>query len=419
MPINKPKGTYDVLPEDSLKWQYLENIIKDVCKEYNFKEIRTPIFEESNLFHRGIGDESDIVTKETYDFVDRGNRNITLRPEGTAGVIRSYVENKLYINQNVTKLYYMGPIFRYERPQKGRYRQFNQFGVEAIGSGSPLLDVEVISFACEVLRRIGLKGIKVKLNSIGDKESRNNYRQVLVSHFSKHVDDLCEDCKNRLRKNPLRILDCKVDKDKDFFINAPKVNDYLNDESKAHFDKVLEGLKALGIEYEISPNLVRGLDYYSHTVFEIEAQVEGFGSQNVIGGGGRYDDLVKDLEGPDTKAVGMAFGVDRLLIAMEFEGLFNNLEDNVDCYLITMGDNARLYGLKIINELRKNGLSCETDFMNKGIKAQFKQADLHKAKYTLILGDDELNNNSINVKNNINDLQENIKINDLINYIKR
>lgn len=417
MPITKPKGTYDVLPNEAIKWQYLEEKIKEVCKKYNFKEIRTPIFEESNLFHRGIGDESDIVTKETYDFMDRGNRNITLRPEGTAGVIRSYVENKLYINQNVTKLYYMGPIFRYERPQKGRYRQFNQFGVEAIGSNSPNLDVEVISFACDVLKAIGLKGVKVKINSIGDKESRNIYRKELVKHFSKYKDCLCGDCLNRLEKNPLRILDCKIDSDKDFFKEAPKINDYLNSQSKGHFEEVLKGLENLGISYEISPNLVRGLDYYSHTVFEIEAEVEGFGSQNVIGGGGRYDDLVSDLEGPSTPAIGMAFGVDRLLIAMEYEGLFNNLSDDLDCYLITLGDNAKLKGMQVIANLRNNGLSCETDFMNKGIKAQFKQADLNKAKFTLILGDDEINNGLINVKNNANDLQEAVKLNELVKYL--
>ena len=417
MPITKPKGTYDVLPTDVWKWNRLEMVIKKVCRLYNFKEIRTPIFEYSELFHRTVGETSDIVTKETYNFIDRAERNNTLRPEGTAGVARSFIENKLYAEQSVQKLFYMGPMFRYERQQKGRYRQFSQFGVEAIGSSSPLMDVEVILFAATTLKALGLKGVKVKINSIGDEESRANYRVALVEYFSKYTDELCGDCKNRLEKNPLRILDCKVDNKKEFFANAPKINDYLNEASKAHFEKVIEALKEVGVAYEIDYNLVRGLDYYCHTVFEVEADIEGFGAQNVLGGGGRYDKLVGDLEGPQTPCVGMAFGMDRLLLAMESEGLLRENNDYIHLYIIALGDRARLTTERLLYTIRMGGLVCEADYLNKGIKGQFKQADKFNAKFTAILGDDELDNFVINVKNNETDEQVTIPLNDLYTYV--
>jgi histidyl-tRNA synthetase len=392
-------------------------VIKKVCRLYNFKEIRTPIFEASELFHRTVGETSDMVTKETYDFIDRGGRSNTLRPEGTAGVARSFIENKLYAEQSVQKLFYMGPMFRYERQQRGRYRQFSQFGVEAIGSSSPLMDVEVILFAATTLKALGLKGVKVKINSIGDEESRANYRVALVEYFSKYTDELCSDCKNRLEKNPLRILDCKVDNKKEFFANAPKINDYLNEASKAHFEKVIEALKEVGVAYEIDYNLVRGLDYYCHTVFEVEADIEGFGAQNVLGGGGRYDKLVGDLEGPQTPCVGMAFGMDRLLLAMESEGLLRENNDYIHLYIIALGDRARLTTERLLYTIRLGGLVCEADYLNKGIKGQFKQADKFNAKFTAILGDDELNNFVINVKNNETDEQVTIPLNDLYTYV--
>ena len=416
MPITKPKGTYDVLPSDSWKWNRLETIIRKVSKLYNFKEIRTPIFESGELFHRN-SDTSDMVTKETYDFVDRGGRNNTLRPEGTAGVVRAYIENKMYAEQNVQKLFYMGPNFRYERPQKGRYRQFSQFGVEAIGSDSPLMDVEVILFAATVLKALGLKGVKVRINSIGDEESRNAYRTALVDYFSKYQEELCGDCKNRLEKNPLRILDCKVDNNKEFFANAPKISDYLNETSKNHFAKVVEALKEVGLPYEINPNLVRGLDYYCHTVFELEAEIEGFGAQNVLGGGGRYDKLVGELGGPQTPCVGMAFGMDRLLLAMESEGLLKEQNDYIHLYIISIGDRARLTTERLLYTLRMGGLMCDADYQNKGIKGQFKQADKMNARFTAILGDEELDNFVINLKNNETDEQVTIPLNDLYTHV--
>ena len=416
MPITKPKGTYDVLPSDSWKWVRLETVIRKVSKLYNFKEIRTPIFESSELFHRN-SEQSDMVTKETYDFIDRGGRGNTLRPEGTAGVARAYIENKMYAEQTVQKLFYMGPNFRYERPQKGRYRQFSQVGVEAIGSDSPLMDVEVILYAATVLRALGLKGVKVRINSIGDEESRNAYRTALVEYFSKYQEELCGDCKVRLEKNPLRILDCKVDNQKEFFANAPKISDYLNEASKNHFNKVVEALKEVGLPYEINPNLVRGLDYYCHTVFELEAQIEGFGAQNVLGGGGRYDKLVGELGGPQTPCVGMAFGMDRLLLAMESEGLLKENNEYIHLYIISIGDRARVTTERLLYTLRMGGLMCEADYQNKGIKGQFKQADRLNARFTAILGDEELDNFVINVKNNETDEQVTIPLNDLYSHV--
>ncbi len=415
--IAKPKGTYDILPNESPKWAKLEDTIRKICKLFNYKEIRTPIFESSEVFHRDQNDTSDMVTKETYDFKDRSDRGITLRPEGTAGVARAFVENKLYVENPVSKLFYMGPMFRYERPQKGRNRQFNQFGVEALGSDSPLIDVEVISLGATLIRALGLKDVTVKINSLGDEESRTAYKNVLIEHFSKYKNDLCSDCLNRLEKNPLRILDCKVDRDKDFFKSAPKINQYLNDYSKNRFKDVLEGLDLIGLKYVIDDNLVRGLDYYSHTVFELEVNVPEFGAQNVIGAGGRYDNLISDLGGPKTPGVGMAFGVERLLLATDLNGKKLAKPDEIHAYIIALGDKASKEALRLNNVLRIGGLSTDMDYLNGSLKSQFKKADKNNAKFTLILGDNELENGVINIKNNETDEQETIKLIDVYTYI--
>lgn len=415
--ITKPKGTYDVLPEEVVRWNKLEDAIRKICKLYNYKEIRTPIFESSDVFHRDQNDTSDMVTKETYDFKDRSERNITLRPEGTAGCARAFIENKLYVENPVTKLFYMGPMFRYERPQKGRNRQFNQFGVEALGSDSPLIDVEVIALGAALIRALGLKDVKVKINSLGDEESRDNYKKVLVDHFSKYKAELCSDCLNRLEKNPLRILDCKVDRDKEFFKTAPKINQYLNNESKERFDKVLEALDALDLKYEIDDNLVRGLDYYSHTVFELEVNIPEFGAQNVIGAGGRYDKLISDLGGPKTPGVGMAFGLERLLLACELGGKNLSKTDGLHAYIIALGDNARLIALKMMNIFRIGGLSSDIDYLGGSLKNQFKKADKNNARFTIIIGDNEIESGKINVKDNENDLQEAVDLKDIYIYL--
>ena len=417
MTISKPKGTVDILPGESEKWAAIEQRIRKVCKLYNFKEIRTPIFEAGELFHRDQNDSSDMVTKETYDFVDRGDRNMTLRPEGTAGVARAFIENKLYVENPVSKLFYMGPMFRYERAQRGRQRQFHQFGIESLGSASPLMDAEVIACAVAVIKEFGLSGIKVKINSIGDEESRKSYKDVLVNYFSKYEDDLCEDCKNRLHKNPLRILDCKVDHHKDYFVSAPKISTYLNEESKNHFNKVLEALKNMNIEYEIDENLVRGLDYYTHTVFEIEVDCAELGAQNVICAGGRYNNLISDLGGPETPACGLAFGMERLLFALESEEKKLTREQMNHLFIISMGEKAILKGAEILNECRMGGLISEMDYNNKSIKAQFKLADKNNSLFTVILGDNEIENGTANIKNNETNTQETIEIVNIYKYI--
>ena len=320
--ITKPKGTYDLYGLEGKRWLYISKVIDEVMSRYNYlmqvynyEYFRTPIFESTELFHRGVGETTDIVTKETYDFKDRGDRNMTLRPEGTAGVVRSYIENKMYGDATQPiKLYYNGTMYRYERPQSGRDRELTQFGVEVLGSEDPAIDAEVISLAVNTFKLLGLKGVKVNINSLGDTESRLNYRKALVDYFKPHIDCLCEDCKERLEKNPLRILDCKVDQDNEILKNAPVMLDYLNEESKNRFLDVQNYLDVLDIEYEVNPKVVRGLDYYSHTVFEVEATVKDFGANNVLAGGGRYDGLVSNLGGPETPGMGFACGFGRLVV---------------------------------------------------------------------------------------------------------
>lgn len=415
--INKPKGTYDVLPEEVKSWTKLESTIRKICQIFNYREIRTPIFESSQAFHRDANDTSDMVTKETYDFKDRSDRPITLRPEGTAGTVRAYIENKLYALNPVEKLFYMGPMFRYERPQKGRTRQFSQFGVEALGSNAPSIDAEVIALGATLIKALGLTNVKVKINTLGDAESRQAYKKVLVEYFKNYTDELCSDCINRLEKNPLRILDCKVDKDKEFFKNAPKINDYLSEASKEHFNQVLKSLKDMNIAYEVDPSLVRGLDYYSHTVFELEVDIPEFGAQNVIGAGGRYDTLVKDLGGPDTPGVGMAFGLERLLLACEYAGKKLATPDFLHVYFIALGQKAKEAVLKEMQVCRLGGLYCDMDHLGRGLKAQFKAADSNRAMFTCILGDNELAENKINIKDNTTDLQETISLYEIYPYV--
>lgn len=415
--IQKPKGTYDVYGEYGKKILYLEDLIKSLMEKYNYEYFRTPLFEPSELFHRGVGETTDIVTKETYDFVDRGERNMTLRPEGTAGIVRSFIENKMYGRADMpVKAWYYGPMYRYERPQSGRFREFYQFGVEAFGSNDPALDAEVISIPVRFYQLLGLKNIKVNLNSLGDSESRANYREALVEYFKPFIGSLCEDCQERFLKNPLRILDCKVDADKDIMKNAPKMIDYLNEPSREHFLKVQEYLKAMNIDFVVNPKVVRGLDYYTHTVFEVEASVEGFGSSNVLGAGGRYDNLVENIGGPKTCGVGFALGLERLLTALEFENI-NVLDDNsIDAYIIPMSINEKDYALNIVNNLRMNGFKVDCDYMNRNIKSNFKQADRLNSKYIIIIGEEEKNSQILTIKNNETKEEYKVKYDDLIEF---
>jgi histidyl-tRNA synthetase len=417
MTISKVKGTYDVLPSESYRWHALEKKVHDLLKVYNIKEMRTPIMEYSEVFHRQ-SELSDMVTKETYDFNDRGDRRLTLRPEGTAGIIRSYVENKLYASQELEKVYYIGPNFRYERPQKGRYRQFYQFGVEAIGAVDPALDAEMIILAYDFIKRLGLKGVSVRINSLGDDDSRRNYQEALKNHFLPHETTLCDDCKTRLYKNPLRILDCKVDQKHEAVMKAPTPQDYLNDASKVYFHHVLEHLNASKISYEIAPKLVRGLDYYSHTVFEIEADIEGFGAQNVLGGGGRYQKLVSELGGPELGGIGFACGMERLLMALEAENIELAAEDTLDAYVIVFSEHLKPIASKILYDLRQANIIADMNYTQKAFKGQLKQALRFGAKYLIILGDDEYTKGVVGIKNTLTETQEDVPLARITKYMK-
>ena len=400
--ITKPKGTYDIYGDEGKKWQYVSRVVDEVMERYNYGFIRTPIFESTELFHRGVGDTTDIVSKETYDFMDRGERNMTLRPEGTAGVVRSFIENKMYGDAiQPVKLYYNGTMYRYERPQSGRDRELTQFGVEVLGSSDPAMDAEVISVAVNIFKMLGLKGVKVKINSLGDTESRNAYRDALVEYFKPHMSELCPDCNERLNKNPLRILDCKFDANLDVIKNAPTILDYLNEESKNRFEDVQNYLEVLDIDYEVDPKIVRGLDYYCHTVFEIEATVEGFGSNNVLAGGGRYDTLVSNLGGPETPGIGFACGLGRLINALKLENIELPINNGLDAFILYVNNTEKEYAMALTQDLRLNGFRVETDTMNRSLKGQFKQADRLNPKYLVILNSEDLVAGEIQVKDNL------------------
>lgn len=416
--IQRQKGCIDLYGREAKIWKYVESVIDATMEKYNYNYIRTPIFEATELFHRGVGETTDIVTKESYDFVDKGDRKITLRPEGTAGVVRSYIENKMYGDPNQpVKVYYNGTMYRYERPQSGRDRELTQFGMEILGSDDPLSDAEIISAAVNVYKMLGLKEIKVNLNTLGDTESRNNYREALINYFRPHIDELCEDCMDRLEKNPLRILDCKVDSDNPLLLNAPTTLDYLNDESRDRFEKVQEYLDIMQIKYEINPRIVRGLDYYNHTVFEIEAKVEGFGSNNVIGAGGRYNGLVNQLGGPETPCVGFASGIGRLVMALELEEVKLPIVEDVDLFLMYVNEDEKKYAAYLIQELRLAGFIVETEYTGRNLKGQFKQADRLGAKFLAILNSEDLNNNEVKIKNNKTKEEEVISLDVLIYYL--
>lgn len=415
--FKKMKGTYDILPNDVSRWQKLEKTIRNVSKIYNYKEIRTPLFEHSELFHRGVGEDTDIVSKETYDFIDRGKRSNTLRPEGTAGVVRSYIENKMYAsNIPVTKMFYVGNMYRYERPQKGRYREFRQFGAEAFGSNSPQLDAEIIAYAVSILKALKIKDVTVHINSIGDAESKRMYKEALLAYLAPDIDKLCSDCQVRYTKNPLRILDCKIDKENPILLNAPKPIDYLTDEAKVHFAKTCHYLDAMGIKYEVDTSLVRGLDYYTHTVFEVKAHLDTLGAQNTICGGGRYDNLVKSLGGPDTPAVGFAFGLERLMFALESID-FKGDPDYLHLYMMILGEDQKEDGLAMVNRCRLGGLFTDLDFLDKGMKGKWKQAANLKARFVAIYGENEKLNGKVNVKDQQTGKEETIDKKQLYNYI--
>lgn len=419
MAINIPRGTQDILPGTVEKWQYIEQLARTICKNYQYKEIRTPIFEATELFLRGVGDTTDIVTKEMYTFTDRGDRSLTLRPEGTAPVVRSYVENKMFgLPNQPTKLYYAGPMFRYERPQAGRYRQFVQFGIEAIGSADPAIDAEVIDIAVSIYKQLGLKNIKLVINSLGDKESRVAHKEALIKHFSPRIDEFCSDCKSRLEKNPMRILDCKKDRDHELMKNAPSILEYLNEFSANYFEKVKQYLTDLEIDYVVDSNLVRGLDYYTHTAFEIMLDSEGFGAITTLCGGGRYNGLSEQIGGPEAPGIGYAMSIERCLAALEAEKIELPIEDRLDVYLVSLGDAAKDYTVGLLKKLRVAGISAERDYQDRKMKAQMKSADRMKAKMVAILGDDELEQGKITLKMMETSEQLEVNLTDFVQIIK-
>lgn len=396
MATTRPKGTNDFLPEDTIKWQYVENILRESAKKYGFEEIRTPIFESTELFLRGVGETTDIVNKEMYTFNDKGNRSITLRPEGTASAARAFIEHKMHGCPMPVKLYYMGPMFRYERPQKGRFRQFHQFGIEAFGSNDPALDSEIIAFAMEFYKKLGLTGLKVRLNSVGCPKCRAEHKAKLQKMLRPHLDELCEDCRSRFEKNPLRIFDCKNEKCQALIEDAPFITDCLCEECSDHFEKVKTFLTAAGIPFEVDSRLVRGLDYYTKTAFEII--LTEIGAQSAICGGGRYDGLIRDIGGQDMPGVGFALGMERVFAALEAGDIEIPLEKGTDVYCVALGDGAREKTFGWIMELRRQGLKAEMDYMAKSFKAQMKAADRETAKFVVICGDNELEKNEIIIK---------------------
>lgn len=416
MAYKAPRGTVDILPAQSGKWQELEQLLRTICANYNVKEIRTPIFEHTELFNRAVGDTTDVVSKEMYTFEDRKGRSMTLRPEGTAGIARAYVENKLYgMPEKLQKVYYMGPMFRYERPQNGRQRQFHQFGVEMLGVESPYVDVECMLMAVTVVKALGLKNIQLHINTLGDQESRDAYREALQNHFQPVLNELCHDCQVRYEKNPLRILDCKVDKNHPMMKTAPKTIDYLTDNAKAHFEKVCALLDDLEIDYVVDPNLVRGLDYYSHTVFEIISDDPKLGAGSTVGGGGRYNGLVEELGGPQTPGVGFAFGMERLMIAL---GDDHEDEEGLDVYIMPLGSEAKDLAMQIMTMLRANGFTCDMDQCDRVLKGQFKSADRFHAHFSMIIGDEEVQKEVVNMKCNHTKEQVEVPLENIVEFIE-
>ena len=410
--IKAVRGTKDIIGEEAKKYVYVSNVAQKMFENYGYNFVKTPIFEETELFKRGIGEATDVVEKEMYTFKDRGDRSITLRPENTASLVRCYLENAIYAKEEISRFYYNGSMFRYERPQAGRQREFNQIGLEVFGEKSPKVDAEVIAIGYKFLEKLGISDLEVKINSVGSKESRTIYREKLIEHFSKHLDDMCDDCKDRINRNPLRLLDCKVDKDKDFYKSAPNIIDFLFEDERKHYEDVKKYLDIFGIKYTEDPTLVRGLDYYSSTVFEIVTNK--LGSQGTVLGGGRYDNLLKELGDKDIPAVGFATGVERIMMLLGE----NYPKNNPDVYIAWLGENTSETALKIAESLRDNDIKVYIDYSEKGMKSHMKKADKLSVRYCIILGEDELNKGIVLLKDFSTREQKEVKIEEIVNQIK-
>ena len=397
MSINAPKGTKDVTPKESYKWHFIEEKIRQICADFGYRESRTPVFEHTELFLRGVGDTTDIVQKEMYTFTDKGNRSITLKPEGTAGAVRSFIENKGYADAQPTKMFYLNcPVFRYEKPQAGRLREHHQFGVEVFGAPDPSCDAEMISLAFELYRRLGVKDLALNINSIGCPNCRPQYSQALRDYFRPRLSEMCEDCRNRFEKNPLRLLDCKNEACKEIAKDAPTIVEHLCGECESHFERLQHYLRAMGIDYKINPYIVRGLDYYTKTVFEIISN--HIGAQGTVCGGGRYDKLVEEIGGPAMPGVGFGMGMERLLLVMEGQGIVIPEPTLCDVFFCTYGDAAKTRAVQMAYDLRKRGVKAEVDHVGRSMKAQFKFADKIDCKYVVVIGDEELEKGSAKLK---------------------
>jgi len=408
-------GTHDLLPEDSFQWQYVEEKIRKIFSLYNYKEIRIPVFEETDLFARSIGQDTDIVQKEMYTFLDQGKRSLTLRPEGTAGVVRAYLEHSLGEKSPLVKLFYFGPMFRQERPQKGRLREFNQFGVEAIGSLDPSLDAEMIELSVKICFDLGITDFKLHLNSIGCPKCRPIHREKFLNFTKDKVGDLCEDCKTRYLRNPLRMFDCKKEECIEKLRNAPVMIDFLCDECKNHYALVKQYLDELKIDYFEDKRLVRGLDYYTKTAFELKSKA--LGTQDTLCGGGRYDLLVEELGGKNTPAIGFAAGIERYILALKMKKKLDLKEKNLDLFIATLGDDAKTFAMKLIKDLRGKNLICETDYLNRSLKAQMREADRQKAKKVLIIGEDEIKKGKAVLKDMESGEQEEIELEKISRFV--
>lgn len=413
-----PRGTKDITPKDAYKWNYVEKKFRDICALYGYEEMRTPIFEHTELFKRSVGDTTDIVQKEMYSFKDKGERDITLKPEGTAGVVRAFIENKLYADTQPTKLFYVTPCFRYERPQAGRQRQFHQFGIEALGSDNPSLDAEVIALAIQFFNEVGLKDLAVSINSVGCPTCRAQYNDKLKEYLDAKADILCDTCLDRKDKNPMRVIDCKNPTCQENLTDIPFMIDHICDDCSTHFEKLKEYLTEMDVNFVVDKSIVRGLDYYKKTAFEIISN--DIGSQSTVCGGGRYDGLVEQLGGPKgISGIGFGLGVERLLLTLENNNIEIENPKATDIFIATIGDHAKTKSFKLLKELRYNHISADNDHLDRSMKAQFKYSDKINAKFTVVIGEDELNNDSVKLKNMATSEQTTIKLSELVDELKK
>ncbi len=416
MQIKRPKGTEDITPAQVYKWQYVEALIREICVLNGYAEIRTPAFEHTELFQRGVGETTDVVQKEMYTFEDKAGRSITLKPEGTSPAVRAFIENGIFNEPQPTKLFYFTPCFRYEKPQAGRLREHHQFGVEALGANDPAIDAEVINIAMTLYRRLGVEGLELKINNIGCPNCRTEYNRKLKEYLRPKLDKLCETCQDRYNKNPLRIIDCKEERCQQQIADIPFMLDNLCEECSDHFDKFKEALELMGLKYTVDPRIVRGLDYYTKTAFEIVT--DKIGAQSTVCGGGRYDGLVEEVGGPSIPSVGFGMGIERMLLLLEKSGIEIPTPETMDLFIIGLGDAGVKESIKLVHTLRDNGIRADKDYMSRSLKAQMKYANKLNSKYITVIGEDEISNNKIKVKNMENGSEKEIQLNQLVEYMK-